>query len=526
MGGYSKTYLPSPLATHPLKSSMPSSQQQQRIAIVGGGVSGLAAAWHLHTQSTPTNSVDVHIFEADKRLGGHAHTITVDTEKFTARDYINGTAAGVSNSISSSGSAGGEEKKNDDELVNDNNDNSERKNPNENEVDVDVGFMVYNKGNYPNMTKWFESLNVKGEDTDMSLSVSLDHGKKEWSSHSVKGLFANPLNLVKPEFFTFLKDLMHFNSNAGELLLRPENDPARQVTIQEYLTREGYSEAFASYYLLPMMAALWSASVEDVMAFPASSLVEFMCNHKMLQLFNRPQYKTPAGRSIQYTTKMASILGEKAHTNTPIVALQKKSNKSGGGGCEYELFTNDGVSVGCYDHVIFACHSPQVAEILNTDESKTIDQELVAALNKIEYGDNAVYVHSDPTLMPTRKAAWGSWNCVGKSDLLTTHRQKVTGKEMEGSASGFGNTLLQNGENETVLEGEDGRMRAVYVTYYVNRLQNLSTSTDIFVSLNPHTKPNPDLVYRRQIMAHPQFSKQTHEGRSEIKKFQGKDGLW
>jgi len=165
--------------------------------------------------------------------------------------------------------------------------------------------------------------------------------------------------------------------------------------------------------------------------------------------------------------------------------------------------------------------------ILNTDDSKTIDSNLLNALGKIEYGDNVVYVHSDPSLMPTRKAAWASWNCMGKSQLLSTHRQSTGGKEgaLEGSASGFGNKLSDT--NTDLLEGENGRMRAVYITYYLNRLQNLKTSTDIFVSLNPHTKPQPDAIYRRQIMAHPQFTRQTHEGRTEIKEcFQGKDGLW
>eukprot|EP00571_Detonula_confervacea_P002741 CAMPEP_0172325254 /NCGR_PEP_ID=MMETSP1058-20130122/53512_1 /TAXON_ID=83371 /ORGANISM="Detonula confervacea, Strain CCMP 353" /LENGTH=1073 /DNA_ID=CAMNT_0013041749 /DNA_START=4 /DNA_END=3225 /DNA_ORIENTATION=+ len=494
----------------------------QRIAIIGGGVSGLAAAWHLHTQS-PSDSVDVQIFEAASRLGGHAHTVTLDTEKVTCRDSTNGGTAG---NVGVAVGDVAEEKKED----NDSNETS-AKNENSKEVDIDVGFMVYNKGNYPNMTNWFESLNVKGEDTDMSLSVSLDGGDKEWSSGSLRGLFANPLQCIKPEFYTFLKDLMHFNANAGELLLLPSDDPARQVTIQEYLNKEGYSEAFASYYLLPMMAALWSASVEDVMAFPASSLVEFMCNHKMLQLFNRPQWQTTTGRSIQYTHKMASILGKNAHTNTPIVALKKFKHEGCGGGVEYELFTSENKSVGHFDHVVFACHSPQAVQILNTDDGKSIDPGLIAALDKIEYGDNVVYVHSDPNLMPKRKAAWGAWNCMGKSELLATHRPKSSGKDneaMEGSTSGFGNKLQKkDSDNSESLEGENGRMRAVYVTYYINTLQNLTTSTDIFVSLNPHTAPQSDLVYRRQIMAHPQFTKQTHEGRSDVKKhFQGKDGLW
>ena len=213
---------------------MSSKPKQQRIAIIGGGVSGLAAAWHLHTQSSPESNIDVHIFEADSRLGGHAHTLTLNTTTFTAKDYTNGTAAASTNnttksSSSSSRGRGGEsegEEKKEDELKESqqppstSTSTTSNKTSNE-EVDIDVGFMVYNTTNYPNMTNWFQQLNVHGEDTDMSLSVSLDDGTKEWSSHSLHGLFANPMNLVKREFYVFLKDLMHFNSNAGELLMRP-----------------------------------------------------------------------------------------------------------------------------------------------------------------------------------------------------------------------------------------------------------------------------------------------------------------
>ena len=497
--------------------------QPKSIAIVGGGVSGLAAAWHLQTQSTP-NSVDVHIYESASRLGGHAHTITVDTEKMTSRDYVNGNNGGNSNVTSTN--VVEEEKKEEDASS-----TKATQKKNKHEVDIDVGFMVYNNANYPNMTNWFKEMGVQGEETDMSLSISLDQGKTvEWSSQSLQGIFANPMQAIKPEFYTFLRDMMHFNNHAGELLLLPEDHPSRQVTIGEYLNKEGYSEAFASYYLVPMMAALWYASVENVMAFPASSLIEFMCNHRMLQLFDRPQWKTPAGRSIQYTSKVADIMGKNAHTSTPIVKLNKITK--GDGSCSYELFTSDDKSCGVFDDVIFACHSPQAVEILSSDESKTVDPNLIQALDKIEYGDNVVYVHSDPALMPKRKAAWGSWNCMGKSEFLSTHRQKDGSgnkkkEAMEGAASGFGNKLSKVDSDTQHLEGENGRMRAVYVTYYINRLQNLTTSTDVFVSLNPHTAPNPEMVYRRQIMAHPQFTRETLDGRKEIKdKFQGKDGLW
>ncbi|KAL7443267.1 hypothetical protein ACHAXM_008823 [Skeletonema potamos] len=519
----STTYMATPKQQKQTNNHSIMSEQPKSIAIIGGGVAGLAAAYHLHTHSTP-NSVDVHIYESASRLGGHAHTITLDTEKMTSRDYVNGNNDDLGGGSAVAGANLEEEKKEEDAST-----NATQKN--KHEVDIDVGFMVYNDANYPNMTSWFKEMGVKGEDTDMSLSISLDQGKTvEWSSHSLQGMFANPLQAIKPEFYTFLRDLMYFNTHAGELLLLPEDHPSRQVTIREYLNKEGYSDAFASYYLLPMMAALWSASVDNVMAFPASSLIEFMCNHRMLQLFDRPQWQTPAGRSIQYTSKVASIMGKNAHTSTPIVKLNKITKEDGS--CSYELFTSDDKSCGVFDDVVFACHSPEAVQILSSDESKTIDPNLIKALEKIEYGDNVVYVHSDPALMPKRKAAWGSWNCLGKSSLLSTHRQKDGSADkkkeaMEGAASGFGNKLLKEDTDTQHLEGENGRMRAVYVTYYINRLQNLTTSTDVFVSLNPHTAPKPETVYRRQIMAHPQFTRETLDGRKEIKdKFQGHNGLW
>jgi predicted NAD/FAD-binding protein len=209
---------------------------RKKVAVIGGGVSGLSAAWHLHCNTT-TN--DVHLFEAEGRLGGHAHTMTVG------------------------------------------------------DVDVDIGFMVFNSGpdcNYPNMTAWFKELGIEEESSDMSLSVSLDEGKAvEWSSDGLNGLLANRMQFFRPSFYMFLSDMLRFNSEAAEILSLPGDDPRRVVTTGQYLRDHAYSQAFCTNYLLPMMAALWSASIEDVLQFPAEQLIGFLCNHKMLQLFERPQ---------------------------------------------------------------------------------------------------------------------------------------------------------------------------------------------------------------------------------------------
>lgn len=210
----------------------------KKIAVIGGGVSGLSAAWHLLTNTTH----EVHVFESESKLGGHAYTTRV---------------------------VGGNK---------------------EDEIDVDVGFMVFNDTNYPNMVRWFDALQVPTERSDMSLSVSLDGGTTmEWNSDGLNGLFARRHQLVDSKFYQMILDMQRFHNEAPLLLQLALDDPRRQVTTGHYLRMQGYSEAFGMYYLLPMMAALWSASMADVMNFPAVQLISFLANHKMLNFTDRPQ---------------------------------------------------------------------------------------------------------------------------------------------------------------------------------------------------------------------------------------------
>ena len=440
---------------------------RSRVAVIGGGVAGLSAAWHLRVNTDN----DVHLFEAEEKLGGHAYTTNV-----------NGT-------------------------------------------DVDIGFMVFNHSNYPNMTKWFEALGVKEEDSDMSLSVSLDEGKTvEWNSDGLNGLFAKRSQMASPAFYTYIQDMLRFNHEAAEILLLPDDDPRKQVTTRQYLKDNGYSNAFGTYYLLPMMAALWSASLEDVLKFPAAQLIGFLCNHKMLQLFDRPQWKTVAGRSVQYTSKVQEVVGESnVHVAFPVASIGKDSDG------KYSIKGSDETQIqGGFDQIIFACHPPTAKAILDLSEKDIMDPDLASLLDKIEYEDNVIYVHSDPKLMPKRKRAWASWNCLGKAhylESLQTSSSAKKGEAFEGAESGFGNTAKEK-DHFDHLEGEQGRMKAVYVTYWLNRLQNLDADQDIFVSLNPHQRPDPSLTHKRVILAHPQFNVQTLEARKTLKEYQGLNGLW
>lgn len=222
----------------------------RRVAVVGGGVTGLSAVWHLAT-NVPSNLIDVQLFEAEDRLGGHAYTVPVPTTS-TKTDPTTTTTT----------------------------------------TNVDIGFMVFNDSNYPNMTRWFDKLGIPNENTDMSLSVSLDGGDTvEWNSDGLNGLFAKRSQLASGKFYTMISDMVRFHKEAPTLLLLNNDDPRKHVTTGQYLRTNGYRESFGMYYLLPMMAALWSASMEDVLDFPAVQLISFLCNHKMLQLLDRPQVR-------------------------------------------------------------------------------------------------------------------------------------------------------------------------------------------------------------------------------------------
>lgn len=198
---------------------------RKRVAVIGSGCAGLGAAWHFNR-----TGADVYIFESNSRVGGHANTITVDG------------------------------------------------------VDVDTGFMVYNDLNYPNLVSLFEELGVEGESTNMGFSVSMDNGTFEWCGDSLKGLFATPSNLYNPQFYLMLRDIIRFNDLASKVLVSPSDDPSRSQSTGEFLNNNGFSAAFAQYYLVPMTAAIWSASTEGILSFPAITLFTFLDNHCLLQV--------------------------------------------------------------------------------------------------------------------------------------------------------------------------------------------------------------------------------------------------
>jgi predicted NAD/FAD-binding protein len=143
-------------------------------------------------------------------------------------------------------------------------------------VDIDTGFMVYNKLNYPNLCSFFEEIGVEGLPTTMGFSVSMDNGQLEWCSDSLAGLMATPSNAFNPKFYTMFRDILRFNEEAIKLLNLSDQSPLKKITVRDFLKEKNLSDSFRDLYLIPMTAAIWSATTNDMLNFPAATLFTFL----------------------------------------------------------------------------------------------------------------------------------------------------------------------------------------------------------------------------------------------------------
>jgi predicted NAD/FAD-binding protein len=385
-----------------------------RIAIVGSGISGLAAAWSLSTVH------DVVLYEQEGRPGGHSATVDVD--------YDGARMA------------------------------------------VDTGFIVYNELTYPNLTALFATLGVPTEASDMSLSVSLDGGRREWCGHGLGGVFAQRSNLASPAFLWMLREILRFNRTA------PADRAAGHLTgltLGEYLAMRGFRGRFATDYLQPMGAAIWSTPPADMLAFPAESLVAFFENHRLLHI-DRPIWRTVSGGSRVYVRKMMQRLAARTRLATPVVRIERTPVGA--------VVTDASGHADRFDAVVLACHSDQSLGLLA--DASPAEQ---AVLGAVRYRPNDVFLHRDARLMPKRRAAWASWNVAGRT-------------------------------------GDAGR--DVSVTYWMNRLQNLDPKRLLFVSLNPIEPPAPETVFGRYSYAHPQFDAAALAAQRKLATIQGARGTW
>ena len=388
----------------------------QHIGVVGGGIGGLGAAWLLDRRYRVT------LLERNRTLGGHTNTLMVEHSRGS--------------------------------------------------FPVDTGFMVFNERNYPNLCKLFQHLEVSSYPTCMSFSASLEGGRLEYAGTDLNGLFGQRTNLLRPAFLRMLADILRFNVAAKAFQARASGN---DLTLGEFLERGRYSESFVGHYLLPMAAAIWSCPTEQMRAFPFLSFARFFNNHGLLDLRDRPQWRTVVGGARSYVERMLAGMGAEVRTRCRVQRVRRLQD-------EVEVEVEGGERLR-FDAVVFGCHGDEALALI--EGPTDLERELLGAFR---YQPNRVYVHSDADLMPRRRRVWSSWNYL-----------RGAGEDPNGP---------------------------VTVTYWMNRLQRLPTERDIFVSLNPVRPPRPELVIARFDYDHPVFDARAIAAQPQMHRIQGRDRLW
>ena len=337
-----------------------------------------------------------------------------------------------------------------------------------NEIPIDTGFMVFNQQTYPRLCQLFNELGVEAYGTDMSFSVQLPAEQLEWSGASWQRLFAQKRNLVNPRFWRFLLNLNRFNTEAPQQLA---SETLRGQSIADFVQATGLSEDFLNWYLLPMSSAIWSTAPNKMRDFPAEQLLRFFNNHGFLGQTTQYPWYTVQGGSKTYVETLTHPFRHQCYLNRPVSQVQATEL-----GARLTLAEGTTVEV---DRVILATHADQALRLLG--ETATAEQRDV--LGSFPYENNVATLHTDPAVMPRRKAAWSSWNYrlrpSGSSPIASTH-------------------------------------------YWMNSLQDLKTSTDYFVSINDADSINPSTVVRTFQYEHPQYTLASVKAQEALPKLNAK----
>lgn len=365
-----------------------------KIAIIGSGIAGLTSAYLLNRRH------DITLFEASHWIGGHTHTVDVRVD---GRDYA-----------------------------------------------IDTGFIVFNDWTYPHFIHLLERLGVASKPTEMSFSVNDPRSGLEYNGHSLNSLFAQRRNLLSPGFWGMLRDILRFNKQTLQDLDQ-QRIPA-ELTLGEYLRRNGYGPRFTDHYIVPMGSAIWSMSLADMLGFPLQFFVRFCKNHGLLSVNDRPQWRVIEGGSRSYVAPLTESFASRIRLNCPVQRVERDAEG---------VTLHSAAGQERFDKVVFACHSDQALALLA--EPSAAEREILGAL---PYADNDVVLHTDTRLLPTRPLAWASWN------------YRLGGPAEQPAA----------------------------VTYDMNILQGIDSATTFCVSLNQTAAIDPTQILARFSYAHPQYS--------------------
>ncbi|AXA33342.1 NAD(P)/FAD-dependent oxidoreductase [Francisella adeliensis] len=344
---------------------------------------------------------------------------------------------------------------------------------NVNDTPVDTGFIVFNHETYYHLTRFLKHLDVPTAKSNMSFGVSIKNGALEYGSNALSSLIAQKSNLLKPSFYKMVRDIFKFNKISKQHLKDKTLD--ENISLANYLDTLKVGKWFRNYYLLAMGACIWSTPLKKMYEFPALSFIRFFNNHGLLTVTMPVQWYTVQGGSKTYVTKVVEEL-KKSGVKFEFGASKVVRNEA------IEITSSDNVTK-YFDKVIFACHSDEAIELL--DKPTSDENTLVGA---IKYQPNKVILHTDKNIMPKRKKAWSSWNYLSK-DL------------------------------------NDSR-KVVSLSYWMNNLQPLNTSTDYFVTVNPDQKPDASKIINEHNFSHPVFDKKAIDAQAKIPSIQGDNNTY
>ena len=417
---------------------------KKRIAIVGAGISGLGCAYALRQHP----DIELTIFEGGDHIGGHSNTVDFTCD--IAGEHIT--------------------------------------------HGVDTGFLVFNRKTYPRLVRLFEEIQAPVAPSEMSFSVSIDatekkltHPKIEWAGNDINSFFGQRSNLLSPSFWRMAYDILRFNRLATKLAqqqITAGHYAEPDETIANFLDRNRFSQSFRENYFLPMIGAIWSCSVEQMLEFPIQTMIRFCHNHGLLQIQNRPQWLTIKGGSREYVKRIVSAL-EKSRVTIKRESVSRV-NASQDGSSQVEVMSPSGSA--WFDEVVMACHSDQALDLVHG-----IDQQARNILASIPYQKNRAILHTDIRFLPEERRCWAAWNYTAKSGIAPSSKQHVS------------------------------------VNYLINRLQPLPEklqNTQIIVSLNPSIEPDSELIHQEIHYSHPVFDMSAIQAQKELPLIQGASSIW
>tara|TARA_B100000686_G_scaffold319497_1_gene370307 strand:- start:721 stop:1962 length:1242 start_codon:yes stop_codon:yes gene_type:complete len=387
-----------------------------KIAVIGSGISGLSAAHFLSKRYT------VDLFEKDNHFGGHSYTVEVP-------------ATNEKNLIS-----------------------------------LDLGFIVFNKKNYPNLIKLFQNLKIPYEKSNMSFSVSVKNSNIEYSGKGLNGLFSNRRNILNLDFLKMIKEIIFFYKEAEKMDEKNYDDK----TLGDFLKSKKMSNYFINFHIIPMVAAIWSMPLGLAQKMPMSLFLNFFKNHGLFKIKNRPQWYTVEGRSKTYVNKILKTISGEYFKNYEIKKVLRNKD-------EVRLYYGSSNEYYDYDQVIFATHANEALQLI---ENPTENEKKV--LENFEYKKNTAFLHSDNHLMPKNKNAWSSWN--------------------------------------SILDNSD--LNKNCVTYWLNKLQNLKTEKNYFLTLNPILDIDDKKIIKKVEFTHPFYNIETIRAQKHLSELQGKNNSW